>query len=377
VRIALYFPSDEAQVETLIRQNFDVVNEKHLDKYDESQKRQYGWRFNGYRANHYRVRLGDKAGGEKRYANSILEIQVASVLMHAWSEVEHDLAYKSLNGALSQAEFRMLDGLNGLVLTGELLLTQLQSAIQTRIAHQGQSFANLYELGAFLQSSVAAASPADSTLDQDNEYLMGNLGFLLKVLKRLKLDSPTILGPLLADWKIDTLSPYPLALLLFDYLLRGLDAKQSSSDFSPFLTSDANKTISELVKKSSMKLRIKCQILNYAVSDYQVTQWMPPSMLNLHIRAQNSAWETGVFPAEFEVLRKAGLMDGDLENINDEAEEAMLNEQAEILWNWFKGNEEMKLRAALGTARSRDSDIISWAQSKHSINGASVAENLE
>lgn len=57
-----------------------------------------------------------------KYAPVRLEIQVASVLMHAWSEVEHDLVYKPLQGTLSDEELSILDELNGLVLSGEIAL---------------------------------------------------------------------------------------------------------------------------------------------------------------------------------------------------------------------------------------------------------------
>ena len=65
---------------------------------------------------------------EKRYCRARIEIQVASVLMHAWSEVEHDLIYKPLQGTLSKEELAILDELNGLVLAGEIALERLQAA---------------------------------------------------------------------------------------------------------------------------------------------------------------------------------------------------------------------------------------------------------
>ena len=48
--------------------------------------------------------------------------------MHAWSEVEHDLIYKPMQGTLSEEELAILDELNGLVLTGEIALERLQAA---------------------------------------------------------------------------------------------------------------------------------------------------------------------------------------------------------------------------------------------------------
>ena len=39
---------------------------------------------------------------QKQYATAKIEVQVGSVLMHAWAEVEHDLIYKPESGELSQ-----------------------------------------------------------------------------------------------------------------------------------------------------------------------------------------------------------------------------------------------------------------------------------
>ena len=63
---------------------------------------------------------------DKRYTEARVEVQVASVLMHAWSEVEHDLIYKPLEGELSHYDVTHM--LNGLVASGEIALEQLQRA---------------------------------------------------------------------------------------------------------------------------------------------------------------------------------------------------------------------------------------------------------
>jgi hypothetical protein len=67
-----------------------------------------------------------------RSCDTIFEIQVASVLMHAWSEVEHDLVYKPLSGSLSEEELAILDQINGLVMSGEIALELLQKAMLKR-----------------------------------------------------------------------------------------------------------------------------------------------------------------------------------------------------------------------------------------------------
>ena len=72
---------------------------------------------------------------QKRYADARIEIQVASLLMHAWSEVEHDLVYKPLQGGLSTDEYAILDELNGLVERGEIALERLH--VRLKLAWPG------------------------------------------------------------------------------------------------------------------------------------------------------------------------------------------------------------------------------------------------
>ena len=76
------------------------------------------------------VKASDLPENDKRYAESLIEIQVASALMLTWAEVEHDLVYKPFSGELSYEECQILDELNGLVLAGEIALQRLQKECQ-------------------------------------------------------------------------------------------------------------------------------------------------------------------------------------------------------------------------------------------------------
>jgi ppGpp synthetase/RelA/SpoT-type nucleotidyltranferase len=152
VRIALYFPDDKRAVEQLINAMFVVERKKAFPrkrggKFESS----YGVRFSGYGALHYHVRLK-----KKEYEAARIEIQVASVLMHAWAEVEHDLLYKRLTGTgdPSLSERALLDQINGLVLAGEIALEQLQNAINSRISLEERQFNNHYELAAYLYEKL-------------------------------------------------------------------------------------------------------------------------------------------------------------------------------------------------------------------------------
>jgi len=149
-RVALYFPSERDVVDEVINSLFNVIetkefpNKAHVPKYEK--------RFSGYWANHYRVKLKEE-NKTKRYLDTIAEIQVASVLMNAWSEVEHDLVYKPHSGYLSKEETSILDEINGLVLSGEIALERLHSAISERTKKQNK-IKDKYELTNFLLNNI-------------------------------------------------------------------------------------------------------------------------------------------------------------------------------------------------------------------------------
>ena len=147
VRVALYFPNDREKVEAIVRKYFDIIRIKEFPD-GEQEKSEYKHVFQGYRATHYRVfPKGDK---DNAFEDFRIEIQVASLLMHAWAEVEHDLTYKQKKGKVSVDEYEALDEINGLVLAGELSLQRLQRISELRIASEQKGFFNHYQLASYL-----------------------------------------------------------------------------------------------------------------------------------------------------------------------------------------------------------------------------------
>lgn len=211
VRVALYFPGQQDQVEEATKRLLEVLEQK---KFPETSRRLKGREFSGYSAMHYRVQLKehDLNDLDKRYAKARVEVQVASVLMHAWSEVEHDLAYKPLSGELSGAEKAILDQLNGLVLAGEISLRMLQEASENRVARDGK-FLNHYELAAYLLSQ------AGKILNQHvGDSGLGRVDVLFDFLRLLKKETPTDLAPYLVPLH-DDFEMRPLVEQVIDALL--------------------------------------------------------------------------------------------------------------------------------------------------------------
>lgn len=216
-RVALYYPGTQARVNRLIAERFESLeaprgfpaSSARNGPHKTHDGRTFERRFSGYAATHHRVRLRleparsahddthDDAHDDTRDETSspspetfAVEIQVASVLMHAWAEVEHDLVYKPLSGELSLDEYSVLDELNGLVLAGELALERLERAESTRLFALARPFDDAYELAGFLGSRMRADG------DEPSEGL-GRTDVLFALLRRFEAHTPSALLDLL------------------------------------------------------------------------------------------------------------------------------------------------------------------------------------
>jgi len=91
VRVITYFEDEVDSVAKIIEKEFIVDFENTIDK-----RKLETDRF-GYKSLHYVVSLNEsrtKLIEYKRFANLKIEIQIRSILQHAWAEIEHDIGYK-------------------------------------------------------------------------------------------------------------------------------------------------------------------------------------------------------------------------------------------------------------------------------------------
>ena len=197
VRIAVYFPGDQNKVRSLIETIFDVENIKA--DFISTLTPTYEKQFSGYKATHYHVHLRGEHAGASRYTDSIIEIQVASVLMHSWAEVEHDLIYKPGDVALSEDEHAILDMINGLMITGEIALTRLQKAIDRRTSQPTTPFSDHYELAMHLRRAIEPSFAGDV-----NTIIMGRVDVLFRFLQLAEMDRPDRVDPFVAHLNPDT-----------------------------------------------------------------------------------------------------------------------------------------------------------------------------
>lgn len=93
VRVTTFFADDVDRVGRLIESEFNVDRDNTVDRRALIDSDRFG-----YLSLHYVVRLSAhraKLTENRRYPALKAEIQVRSILQHAWAEIEHDLGYKA------------------------------------------------------------------------------------------------------------------------------------------------------------------------------------------------------------------------------------------------------------------------------------------
>ncbi|KVA34424.1 hypothetical protein WI44_00345 [Burkholderia cepacia] len=111
VRIIVYFEDDVDRVSKLVESEFSIDKNNSVDKYDDLEPDQFG-----YRSVHHIISFDERRRDlpeYKAYADCKAELQVRSVLQHAWAEIEHDRGYKTSSEvpAVVKRRFSRLAGL--------------------------------------------------------------------------------------------------------------------------------------------------------------------------------------------------------------------------------------------------------------------------
>ncbi|KAF2642084.1 hypothetical protein P280DRAFT_506536 [Massarina eburnea CBS 473.64] len=206
VRVILYMPSEDQRekVQRVIQAIWgDDVQQKYHEgsedrlKVDErarllqapaereklSTKKQYRPRHLGYIAVHYRPKMKQSHHKRDKYfwePKDRVEIQVVSALSHAWAEAGHDTLYKSYAyGPPTLHEEMLLDSLNGLVLSGELILQQFHELVMKRTS---TPFRHRGDFGVFIRE-LDILQPHEGCTDHSyQDFEVESLDILLRFL---------------------------------------------------------------------------------------------------------------------------------------------------------------------------------------------------
>jgi len=93
VRVITYYQDDVDRAATALEEAFEIDEARSIDKRRQLQLRQFG-----YRSVHLIARFGskDKDPARAPFRSSWFEIQVRSILEHAWPRSKHEVCYKAV-----------------------------------------------------------------------------------------------------------------------------------------------------------------------------------------------------------------------------------------------------------------------------------------
>lgn len=191
VRIITFFSDDVDAIGTIIEREFTIIEDESIDKRKALDPDRFG-----YLSLHYVCMLADKRADLAEYAPYRpykCEIQVRSILQHAWAEIEHDLGYKAAQGIPRHIR-RRFSRLAGLLETADEDFMRIRdelaaysSSVKKEIAEEpSEVLLDKVSLGTFIQQDATVqtidkqiaqwlgatlSEPDDQRIERDLERL--------------------------------------------------------------------------------------------------------------------------------------------------------------------------------------------------------------
>lgn len=129
-RILLTRWRDFGLVERILNENFHISERsQHPKEGQEAASRES--RFRDYGGLHFY--LTRRVPQDELYSQLVVEIQVMSLAMSSWSELEHDFSYKKLHGELTKDVLLVLEATKGLANSQEVLLQLFEDLLDSNI----------------------------------------------------------------------------------------------------------------------------------------------------------------------------------------------------------------------------------------------------
>ncbi len=164
IRIICPFLEDLDTIETIIKQNYAVLEMEHKAE-------QHSFREFGYDSVHIMVK-SPPLTGEKRlpFTGDVCEIQLRTILQEAWAEVEHELVYKSDIDMPNHTIRRKLASLNASLTLSDLIFQEIRDH-QKEIRRRGLKRRQSVEAQTCICGTIQIEQIPDSKQPTDNEDL--------------------------------------------------------------------------------------------------------------------------------------------------------------------------------------------------------------
>ncbi len=174
VRVIAYFADDVDKIAQIVESEFAIDSANSVDKREPDDPSTFG-----YASLHYVLSLSSERAAlpeNAQFAGMVAEIQIRTVLQHAWAEIEHDFGYKTaveipseyrrrfarLAGVLELADEEFISIRNGLASYGEALPAQLE-ADASAVELNRDSLAEFVAKSEVLAELAAAIASAGDT----------------------------------------------------------------------------------------------------------------------------------------------------------------------------------------------------------------------
>jgi putative GTP pyrophosphokinase len=228
LRITTYFARDVDKVAEIISPRFNVDAKNSIDRRKTIDSDRFG-----YLSLHYIVRPKNEADplAHAGFSEVPAEIQVRSILQHAWAEIEHDLGYKYPGGIPRQIR-RKFSLAAGLLETADQQFDEIRTEIEnyereisTKINSQTKEISlDIHSLRIVLDTDFLLLTIDKTLADLFASELSGHLPLvrLIRMLACLKIHTATDLRERL----IALNHGISIVFLFYDEISMGLDASR-------------------------------------------------------------------------------------------------------------------------------------------------------
>lgn len=201
VRIITFFPGTLIEVDQAIADEFAVIekSDKGLILIDED-------RF-GYQSIHYLIKIKSeraRLAEYERFAEAIVEIQVRTILQHAWAEIEHDIQYKSSRTIPTEIRRRFM-ALSGMLEIADREFQAIQDA-DKELEDSAKASVQIGHLSGIEITPNAVKHFLDKQLGADGRISAWSYDWTARLLKRLGFSDLDQVAKAITPYNDDQLS---------------------------------------------------------------------------------------------------------------------------------------------------------------------------
>ncbi|HEX7483701.1 MAG TPA: hypothetical protein VF281_00970 [Candidatus Saccharimonadales bacterium] len=168
IRIITYFPQDVDIVAEVMKRELKIDTKNSIDKRKLLEPNQFG-----YLSLHFVAELKPsraQLAEYSRFTKIKFEIQIRSILQHAWAEIEHDLGYKA-EGAVPNDMKRNFSRLAGLLELADEEFERIRAGLTKYEEHVDETILESPEKLMIDQSTIVAAITKEKAIQELDEVV--------------------------------------------------------------------------------------------------------------------------------------------------------------------------------------------------------------